>query len=102
MTQNDYANVVEEMRLASGLAWSLPITLAVDEDTARTAKEGSEVALVNGDGDPIATMLLQERYRVCMVPRRRAVVKMDGLLEVRGKFGRRGRFCAPPTRYWTL
>jgi sulfate adenylyltransferase len=63
MAQDDYTNVVEEMRLSNGLVWSLPITLAVDEDTARTANEGSEVALTNGGGDPVATMLLRECYR---------------------------------------
>src|SRR5918998_1756112 len=63
MAQDDYTNVVEEMRLSNGLVWSLPITLAVDRDTARTAKEGSEVALTNGGGDPLATMLLRECYR---------------------------------------
>jgi sulfate adenylyltransferase len=63
MLREDYESVVEDMRLSDGLAWSLPITLATDEDTARTLKEGSEVALVNGDGEPIATMLLRERYR---------------------------------------
>jgi sulfate adenylyltransferase len=63
MLREDYESVVEDMRLSDGLAWSLPITLATDEDMARTLKEGSEVALVNGDGEPIATMLLRERYR---------------------------------------
>jgi sulfate adenylyltransferase len=63
MLREDYESVVEDMRLSDGLAWSLPVTLATDEDTARTLKEGSEVALVNGDGEPIATMLLRERYR---------------------------------------
>ncbi len=63
MLQDDYTNVVEEMHLSNGLAWSLPITLAVDEATTSTVKEGSEVALVNDDGEPVATMLLQECYR---------------------------------------
>ncbi|HEX2098745.1 MAG TPA: sulfate adenylyltransferase [Rubrobacteraceae bacterium] len=63
MLQEDYTSVVEEMRLSDGLAWSMPVTLAVDEDTARTLREGSEAALVNGDGAPVATMLLRERYR---------------------------------------
>ncbi len=51
------------MRLTDGLAWSLPVTLAASEDTARTLREGFEVALVDGDGEPVATMLLRERYR---------------------------------------
>src|SRR3954454_12333533 len=63
MLREDYTSVVEEMRLSNGLAWSLPVTLSTDEDTARPLKEGGEVALVNGDGGPVATMLLEERYR---------------------------------------
>jgi sulfate adenylyltransferase len=63
MLQEDYESVVEDMRLLDGLVWSLPVTLATDEETARTLEEGSEVALTNGDGEPVATMLLRERYR---------------------------------------
>ncbi|CAA9433909.1 MAG: Sulfate adenylyltransferase [uncultured Rubrobacteraceae bacterium] len=63
MNKEDYERVVEDMRLTNGLAWSLPVTLAASEDTARTLREGSEVALIDGDGEPVATMLLEERYR---------------------------------------
>ena len=63
MLREEYESVVEEMRLPDGLVWSLPVTLAADEETARTLNEGSEVALTNGDGEPIATLLLKERYR---------------------------------------
>ena len=63
MLREDYESVVEEMRLPDGLVWSLPVTLATNEETAQTLKEGSEVALVNGEGEPVATMLLRERYR---------------------------------------
>ena len=31
MGSEDYERVVEEMRLANGLAWALPVCLAVDE-----------------------------------------------------------------------
>jgi sulfate adenylyltransferase len=63
MQREEYESVVEDMRLANGLAWSLPVTLATNEDTASTLIEGSEVALIDGDGEPMATMLLRERYR---------------------------------------
>src|SRR5918997_1917728 len=55
MLQEDYTSVVEEMRLSNGLAWSMPVTLAVDEDTAQTLREGSEAALVTGGGEPGGT-----------------------------------------------
>ena len=63
MLQEEYESVVEEMRLHNDLVWSLPVTLATDEETAQTLNEGSEVALTNGDGEPMATMLLRKRYR---------------------------------------
>src|SRR5215210_921270 len=63
MLREDYESVVEDMHLGSGLAWSMPITLSVDEERAGALKEGTEVALVDGSGEPVATMILRERYR---------------------------------------
>jgi sulfate adenylyltransferase len=63
MQREEYESVVEDMRLANGLAWSLPVTLATTEDTASALIEGSKIALIDGDGEPVATMLLRERYR---------------------------------------
>ncbi len=63
MLREDYESVVEDMRLASGLAWSMPVTLAAEEEAAKYLKEDSVVALVNSSGEPVATMLLRERYR---------------------------------------
>jgi hypothetical protein len=63
MLREDYEGVVEDMRLGSGLAWSMPITLSVDEERAGTLAEGTEVALVDGSGEPVATMTVRERYR---------------------------------------
>ena len=62
MGRDEYESVVEDMRLPSGLAWSLPITLSVDEGKARELSEGSEIALVDGTGEPVATMTLREMY----------------------------------------
>src|SRR5919199_6817965 len=62
MPRQDYESVVEEMRLSNGLVWSMPVTLSVSEEVARTLKEDSYVALVDGSGEPVATMFLRERY----------------------------------------
>ena len=32
--EEDYRSVVDGMRLSNGLVWSIPVTLAVDEQTA--------------------------------------------------------------------
>ncbi len=62
MGRDEYEGVVEDMRLESGLAWSLPITLSADEEKAGELSEGSEIALVDGAGEPVATMILREMY----------------------------------------
>src|ERR671910_972393 len=42
MVREDYESVVENMRLSSGLLWSMPITLSVGEDEANSIGEGEE------------------------------------------------------------
>src|SRR5215203_3321939 len=62
MLRDGYESVVEDMRLKDGLAWSLPVTVSVDEGQARELSENSEIALVDGTGEPVATMVLRELY----------------------------------------
>src|SRR3990172_3969397 len=52
MTEADYRGVVEEMRLASGLAWPMPITLAVSKEETAALREGREVVLADESGHP--------------------------------------------------
>ena len=60
MTRAEYERVVEEMRLADGLPWSIPVTLAVDADAAPAV--GSEVALYALDGALRGALHVQEVY----------------------------------------
>ena len=60
----DYVRTRDEMRLASGLPWSIPITLAVDEATAKSLKTGNEIALATEDGKRLAILKLAEIYKV--------------------------------------
>jgi len=61
MRRDDYERVVAEMRLASGLVWSVPVTLAVSEEQAKSLKCGNEVALCEGNR-PLAIMTIDEIY----------------------------------------
>jgi sulfate adenylyltransferase len=60
--QSDYDCVVEEMRLASGLPWSIPVTLAVSEVEAAELRGGEELALVDEQGEVRGLLELQEKY----------------------------------------
>jgi len=63
MTKDDYDSVIDTMRLSSGIAWTIPVTLPVDADTAAGLKEGDEVALVRGE-HLRGIMTIAEKYPV--------------------------------------
>lgn len=52
LNEKDYISVIENMRLANGLVWSIPITLAVTDEQAATLAVGRRAALV-GETDGI-------------------------------------------------
>jgi sulfate adenylyltransferase/3'-phosphoadenosine 5'-phosphosulfate synthase len=60
--EKDYHSVVEHMRLANGLPWSIPVALQVSRSQADRLKEGSEVALTDERGVVLAILELAERY----------------------------------------
>jgi sulfate adenylyltransferase len=57
MGRDDYERVVEEMRLASGLPWALPVCLA-----AAAAPQGDRVALADESGRLLAVLEVEEVY----------------------------------------
>src|SRR6266571_3796277 len=62
MTKADYLGSVNDMHLASGLPWSIPITLATSTEQTANLKEGSEIALVNAQGTLQAVMTIEEKF----------------------------------------
>ncbi len=62
MGREDYASVVESMRLKNGLVWSIPITLAVSREVAATLTVGAEAALVEPDGRLVGVLELAEKF----------------------------------------
>ena len=61
MTRADYEPVIEDMRLASGLPWSLPITLSATEEEVRSLEKGQRAAIVH-DGDPVAVIDVEDVF----------------------------------------
>jgi sulfate adenylyltransferase len=62
VTRKDYESVVDTMHLSSGVIFSVPITLAVDEETYRGVKEGDLVALKDGKGRTHAILHVQDKF----------------------------------------
>lgn len=58
----DYEKVVEEMHLANGLPWSIPVTLSVREEIAENLTEGSQVRLDDPSGRFIGVLELRQKY----------------------------------------
>jgi sulfate adenylyltransferase len=77
MGEADYKRSRDEMRLASGIPWSIPITLAVDEKTAQSLKVGADVALATEDGNRLAIMKLAEIFKVDRHAEAKAVFGTD-------------------------
>lgn len=62
MGSADYNSVLKSMHLASGLSWSLPITLSVTVEGASSLKEGTDVALQDENGLALAIFHLEEKF----------------------------------------
>ena len=62
MERDDYLGVVKDMRLASGLPWSVPVTLSVTSETAEPLTEGSLIRLDNPEGKFIGVLKLTQKY----------------------------------------
>ena len=59
MGEKDYLNVVENMRLDSGLPWSVPITLGVSQDVA---DQLSGLVVLTHGGEAVGTLNISEKY----------------------------------------
>jgi sulfate adenylyltransferase len=51
MGQEEYNSVLKDMHLSGGLPWTVPLTLAVDDDLATAITVGETVALAEPDAD---------------------------------------------------
>jgi sulfate adenylyltransferase len=62
MGKADYESVCDKMRLASGLLWTMPITLDVSKEFAEKLKPGSMVALRDPEGVMLAVIKVEDMW----------------------------------------
>src|SRR3954469_18924687 len=61
LSEQDYQSVVSNMRLQSGFVWSIPITLPISSEQAKTISVGDEVSL-NFEGTTFGVMTISDIY----------------------------------------
>jgi len=64
MGKDDYESVLHRKRLANGLPWTIPITLAVTHSEADKLGEGEPVALTDSCGRALGVLYLEQKYGV--------------------------------------
>ena len=80
MSHADWKSVCDDLHLANGLFWPIPITLSTSKNAAGSIKPNSDVALVDGnDGELLAIMTVREKYSIDKKHECRSVFKTDDL-----------------------
>ncbi len=65
MSQADWQGVCDDMQMANGLFWPIPITLSATTAEADAIETGGEIALADPDnGTILATMRVTEKYAI--------------------------------------
>ncbi|MEL6434121.1 MAG: bifunctional sulfate adenylyltransferase/adenylylsulfate kinase [Pseudomonadota bacterium] len=62
LSEEDYNGVVDNMRLADGALWPMPVTLDVSKEFADSVELGQDIALRDQEGVILATMTVTDRW----------------------------------------
>ena len=63
MREEDWRSVCDNMHLANGVFWPIPITVSVSDAQAKTLKLGDDIALKTPDGQIIGILNVDSMYR---------------------------------------
>ena len=92
MTKADYDGSVEDMHLANGLPWAMP----VDAVACRTRRRGKRIALESAEGELLAVLDVEEVFDV---DRENEAAKTYRTTDEAAP--RRGRRSTPRARPWS-
>ncbi|MFQ5671136.1 MAG: bifunctional sulfate adenylyltransferase/adenylylsulfate kinase [Acidobacteriota bacterium] len=77
LTRADHEGVCQEMRLADGRLWPIPITLDVTQSFGREISEGDRIALRHPEGIVLAILTVQEAWEPDLMAEAKAVFRTD-------------------------
>jgi len=65
MGEADWRSVCEDMKLASGVFWPIPVTLSASKEVAGAIDIGEDIALCDGEsGEILAILTVAEKYSI--------------------------------------
>jgi len=77
MLEHDFADVLKRGRLANGTAWTVPIVLDVDEQTAKQMKDSHDVAIKDESERIFAIMHVEDIFKFNKLEMAKAVYQTD-------------------------
>lgn len=80
MGKADWKGVCDEMKMASGIFWPIPITLSVTKEAAKGLKEGQEAALIDDENNDImGSIRVEGKYTIDKIHECKHVFKNDDM-----------------------
>src|SRR5688572_27676363 len=77
--EDDFQSIVKTGRLRNGLAWTVPITLDVDQQEASKVKDAGQVSLATDDNEKFAILHVEEIYSFDKIACARSIYQTDDI-----------------------
>ena len=75
--EDDFQSIVKTGRLSDGLAWTVPITLDIDEQEGRKMKDAGQVALTSDNNEKFAILHVEEVYSFDKIACAKSIYQTD-------------------------
>ena len=77
--EDDFQSIVKTGRLRNGLAWTVPITLDVDQQEASKVKDAGQASLATEDNEKFAILHVEEIYSFDKIACARSIYQTDDI-----------------------
>ena len=77
--EDDFQSIVKRGRLSNGLAWTVPITLDIDEQEGRKMKDAGQVALTSDNNEKFAILHVEDVYSFDKIACAKSIYQTDDI-----------------------